>query len=279
MLNPLSSIQTDPLNLLTLYRTDVAAGTHCASQDEVHALLAQIATAITTRDHAREHACKQRLIETHLGLVIAMATERCRFLRRLDLLDLIQEGNIGLLHAARDYPYGRDDGGFTAYACACIGHAMTIGLHADHLIMVTPIVFHQQRKRDATFSERLRQMQPLSLDRPLLDAKGETHALADRLGATVPTHPETETTTTQKHALVEQLLAVLPPRQQQVMRLYYGLDPEVVCEPTRSSVARFLGVKSINFPMYQARRKLRAVGITSPQEEAQQASEQGGKRA
>ncbi len=281
---PLSSIPTEPFDLLALYRADVARGTRLASQEEVSALIAQIATAMARRDHAGEHACKQRLVETHLELVIALVREHYRSVRRLDLLDLIQEGNLGLIRAVNDYAYDRDFGRFTSFACVCIRHALFDGLRAADQIMVSPIVFHQQRKRDPGFRERLREMQPLSLNQPFVNAQGEPHTLLDELTAlpalSSSPHQDTTQTAVQKHAQVERLLAVLTPREQQVIRLLYGLDPTVACEPTYLGVARFLGRSSINAHRSRAMRKLRALVAVSPEKKPTPGTQQyGGARA
>jgi RNA polymerase sigma factor (sigma-70 family) len=62
-------------------------------QRDVRALREQIQETNPTHQHA--------LVETNLPLVIALA--RRYEARGVDLLDLIQEGNLGLLHAVRKY--------------------------------------------------------------------------------------------------------------------------------------------------------------------------------
>lgn len=70
-----------------------------------------------TEDAAR------RVIESHLRLVVAIA-ERHATSSGVPLLDLIQEGNIGLFNAVKTFaknPYGV----FSAYASACIEDAIS----------------------------------------------------------------------------------------------------------------------------------------------------------
>jgi RNA polymerase nonessential primary-like sigma factor len=73
----------------------------------------------------QERAAKYRLIEGYLPLVIRIARQQQPLFRRLSLADLIQEGNIGLLHAVEDYDFTSMQGRFFAYATACIRNAIT----------------------------------------------------------------------------------------------------------------------------------------------------------
>lgn len=70
-----------------------------------------------TEDAAR------RVIESHLRLVVAIA-ERRAALSGVSVLDLIQEGNIGLLNAVKTFAKN-PCGVFSAYASACIEDAIS----------------------------------------------------------------------------------------------------------------------------------------------------------
>ena len=80
-------------------------------------------------DHARiagEAArAKQRLIEANLGLVITAAGYYRG--QGLVFLDLIQEGNLGLIRATEDFDASRG-GSFTIYAVYAIGQGITAAL-------------------------------------------------------------------------------------------------------------------------------------------------------
>ncbi len=60
---------------------------------------------------------KRRLIESHVHLVLPVAERYAS--RGLSILDLIQEGNLGLMRALERYS-GADLEDFSAYAASCI---------------------------------------------------------------------------------------------------------------------------------------------------------------
>ncbi len=69
-----------------------------------------------------EEDATRRLLESKLILVLPIAE---RYLSSgLSMLDLIQEGNLGLMRAVHDFPDTRLDD-FSAYAAACIENAIS----------------------------------------------------------------------------------------------------------------------------------------------------------
>ena len=71
-------------------------------------------------DEQRENIAR-RLIESQLMLVVNIAEKRAA--SGAPLLDLIQEGNIGLMNAVRSFAE-RPIGDFTAHSAACIEEAI-----------------------------------------------------------------------------------------------------------------------------------------------------------
>jgi DNA-directed RNA polymerase sigma subunit (sigma70/sigma32) len=65
---------------------------------------------------------KRRLLESRLPLVLPIAERYAS--RGLSMLDLIQEGNLGLMRALENFPKSRLDD-FSAYASSCIEHAIS----------------------------------------------------------------------------------------------------------------------------------------------------------
>ena len=72
-------------------------------------------------DEQRENVAR-RLIESQLMLVVSIAEKHSA--SGAPLLDLIQEGNIGLMNAVRSFAE-RPIGDFTAHAADCIEDAIT----------------------------------------------------------------------------------------------------------------------------------------------------------
>jgi len=71
-------------------------------------------------DEARENVAR-RLIESHLTQVVSIAQKHSA--SGVAMLDLIQEGNIGLMNAVRSFAKS-PIGDFTDHATTCIDHAI-----------------------------------------------------------------------------------------------------------------------------------------------------------
>jgi RNA polymerase primary sigma factor len=72
-------------------------------------------------DGQRENVAR-RLIESQLMLVVSIAQKHSAY--GVPMLDLIQEGNIGLMNAVRSFAE-RPIGDFAAHAAACIEDSIT----------------------------------------------------------------------------------------------------------------------------------------------------------
>ena len=102
--------------LLSLYLRDIA---------KVPLLTPDEEQELARRVQAGEAAAERRLTEANLRLVVRVAR---RYLHRgLSLLDLIEEGNLGLLHAVRKFQPGRGTR-FSTYAVWWIRQAVTRAL-------------------------------------------------------------------------------------------------------------------------------------------------------
>ena len=189
---------------------------------------------------------KDMLVQRNLRLVVDIAK---RFMGRgIGLLDLVQEGNIGLMRAAERFQY-RKGFKFSTYATwwvrqgilrAIADQVRTIRIpaHATEAwqrMVKTSRRLAQQLGREphheeiartlAISPERVRQttqafLEPVSLDQPRPDNE---KFLGDCIPDTHATPPDAHIEDEQEKDHVHRMLNVLPPREGQVLRLRFGI--------------------------------------------------------
>jgi RNA polymerase primary sigma factor len=195
-----------------------------------------------------DREARQRMIEANLRLVVALAKKYRG--QGLDLLDLIQEGSIGLMHAVEKYDWRRE-AKFSSYAVwwirAAIGRALS---NTSRTIRVsTPLLDRLRKIRSAeqALSARLGRRPSdrevadelaLSLEQ-VLDARAASHSTTS-LEATVDVdggltleelladeHVDNPAESVLEQAPAELLaraLNRLPERRRRILELRYGLD-------------------------------------------------------
>jgi len=194
-----------------------------------------------------EEAIRQ-MVNSNLRLVVSVAREYAG--RGVALLDLIQEGSIGLLAAARKFDYTLDYR-FSTYATKWIRQGVTRCLmnHAG-LIRVPMHTAERMRKiesarnslRQATGeepdaqaisdftgipSEKVEQLMQLSPDICSLDipvGEGEEDTLGALLEDIQSPEPQEALVRQELEHTLNALLGSLNDRQQQILRLHFGLN-------------------------------------------------------
>ena len=147
------------------YLTDIAAISPLSAQEEEHllSLLRLARHGLLSPEQGLQ--AKDRLLEGYLPRVIGIAEHQSRLFHHFSLLDLIQEGNLGLLQVVEDYDFAEMNGCFFAYATACIRNAIIRALPRDGLMHVPRCEFWhlagQGKLKD------LDRSQPFSLDSPI----------------------------------------------------------------------------------------------------------------
>jgi RNA polymerase primary sigma factor len=227
-------------------------------------LTAQQEVAIAKRVRAGDDEAMQELVKRNLRFVISVAKKYQN--RGLALTDLIGEGNLGLLTAARKFD--PDQGvKFISYAVWWIRQAILASLARQGRTVRVPLNRTADLSRIVRTAETLRQelrreptpeeiahstglsldvVQSLAalntsevrLDAPL-DPDGE-RSLIDRFIADEQGDPESQAMDKFLSEEIESALRTLPPRDAKVLRLYFGLDGGR--EHTLEEIGGMLGV-------------------------------------
>jgi RNA polymerase primary sigma factor len=242
-------------DILDQYLYEVSKTPLLTSQQEI---------AIAKRVRAGDDEAMQELVKRNLRFVISVAKKYQN--RGLALTDLIGEGNVGLLTAARKFD--PDQGvKFISYAVWWIRQAILASLARQGRTVRVPLNRTADLSRIVRTAETLRQelrreptpeeiasstglsvdvVQSLAalntseirLDAPL-DPEGD-RSLIERFIADEQGDPETQAMDKFLSEEIEGALRTLPPRDAKVLRLYFGLDGGR--EHTLEEIGGMLGV-------------------------------------
>ena len=220
--------------------------------------------ALARRCAAGDEEAIRQMVNSNLRLVVSIAREYAG--RGVALLDLIQEGSIGLLTAARKFDYTMDCR-FSTYATKWIRQGVTrclinhgspirVPLHTAEkmrAVAAAKNALTQETGQEPTTAQiarrcglpeqRVKELMLLTPDVCSLDVptgEGDDGVLGNLVEDSLSPQPYQELVRQELENAIVQLLSTLNPRQQKVLRLHFGME-DGVCH-SLEEIGKQLGI-------------------------------------